>query len=332
MFYVGILDVLVSCAYRVVISLHDVIRSATLNTFIVKLVTYVTNKTSRYYVKYFDQKNKKNNLAILWPIALAGIITNLIFDFTVNFITVFRSLNNKISWLSSSIVIGLSYTYMFFSSMDSCYQNTVSWYGILNGGFDDSAIKFAQNAFFVGVCLLEAIVSSLYFVVTTEMTLIWGVPICILLYFLPPFLQKYIDLSVIKNCVSNGKEATYDYPLYKLTAVYVVLANLIGLGFQLSSFTANISSGLPWLSAAMVMNVAIGFVVFYIVNALVCSGYTWAQFLFGVNFVDQVKFSSPEYKASSSLDNSSAVKKNSQSISSELPEDLNNGANYGKEI
>ncbi|MEE2769507.1 MAG: hypothetical protein VX835_00290 [Pseudomonadota bacterium] len=291
LFFEGILDVVVSCLYRVVATLNDVLKNNSINTFVIKLTGYFTNKLSRYYVKYFDQKNKVNHSNHFWPIAMSIIVLNLIFDFSYNFYFVIRALSNKISWLSNIMVLCLAYAYMILSSLDSCYSNSVAWYGILSGGFDDSSIRFSLNIFFALSGLIEAILSSLYFMVTTEMTLLWGMPICILLYFLPPFLQKYIDASVITNCVSNSEDATYNFPMYKMIAGYVVLANLIGLCFQLSSFTANIASGLPWLSATMVTNVGIAFVAFYVLHVLITNGYTWAQFILGVNFVDKPKIS-----------------------------------------
>lgn len=285
LFLEGLLDVIVSCLYRVLVSLNDILRLGKLRLFILKVCTYFFNKLARYYVKYFDQKKNKNQLGALWPVVSIGILVNLIFDFSFNFFLVLRSLNNKISWLSNIAVLGLAYAYMVLSSAESFYVNSVSWYGILNGGFDDTAFRAYLNVFFVCVGLLEAIISSLYFIVTTNMTLLYGAPICFLLYFLPPFLQKYVDASVITNCVTVNEEATFKSSWYKLIAYYVVIANVLGLCFQISSFIANIASGLPWLTPVMVMHLSVAFVAFFVLHTLLTNGYTWAQYLFGVNFL-----------------------------------------------
>ena len=286
MFIEGILDVVVSCIYRLILRLNEAVKQRNMLGFFVKMITYCANKISRYYIKYYPPKNKKEitRSMILWPIAAIFILINLIFDFTYNYFVVYRSLHNKIAWLNPLVIIGLSYAYMVISSLESCYSNAIAWYGILQGGFNDASIKVWINVFFVCVGLLEAALSSLYFMITTKMVLVWAIPTCILLYFLPPFIQKFVDGNVQMKCVGNSQEEKKDSLYNKIIAGYIVTANVVGLIFQLSSFTANISAGLPWLSAAMVTTLAYWFIGFYVFHALLTNSYTMMQYLFKVDF------------------------------------------------
>ncbi|MDG2347905.1 MAG: hypothetical protein P8L77_00370 [Gammaproteobacteria bacterium] len=290
MFIEGILDVVVSCVYRLILRLNEAIKQKNIFGFVVKMVTYFANKISRYYIKYYPPKDQKQSFSrtiIMWPIAASLVLINLFFDFTINYFIVFRSLNNKISWLNPAIIILLSYTYMIMSSFESCYLNSISWYGILHGGFDDQKIKNVITVFFACVGLLEALLSSLYFMITTKMVLAWAIPACILLYFIPPFIQKYVDGYVLTKCVGHTKQQKFDTLYYKIIAGYIVTANVIGLLFQLSSFTANISAGLPWLSFVTVTTLAYWFIGFYVFHALLTNSYSMMQYLYDVDFAAQ---------------------------------------------
>lgn len=290
MFIEGIIDVIVSCAYRLILRLSEAVRQKNIFGFVVKMVTYFANKISRYYIKYYPPKNQKGDLSrmmIMWPIAAVLILINLIFDFTINYFIVYRSLYNKISWLNPATIIFLSYAYMIFSSLESCYSNSIAWYGILYGGFNDQNIKNVITVFFVCVGLLEALLSSLYFMITTKMVLAWAIPACILLYFIPPFIQKFVDGYVLTKCVGTTKDKPKDTLYNKILAGYIVTANVIGLFFQLSSFTANIGAGLPWLSFTTVTILAYWFIGFYVFHALVTNSYTMMQGLYDVDFAAQ---------------------------------------------
>lgn len=285
----GFLDVVVSSVYRVVANVNDIIKHSSVRIFIFKIFSYTLNKTARCYAQCFPQKNNKNNIWHYWPIVILLVITNLIFDFSYNFLYVFRALNGRLLWLSQRMVTTVAAFYMLFSSLDSFYSNSISWYGILNGGINDAMIRPFLKVFFLCVSILEAMICSLYFLVTTQMSLVIGGPICFLLYFLPPFLQKFVDASVRTNCTGKSKQENYNHPFYRFLGIYVVFATVIGLFFQISSFIANIASGLPWLSTPMVFNIALIFVVFYIVNTVITAGYTWGQFIYGVDFSKPLK-------------------------------------------
>ena len=290
MFIEGILDVVVSCAYRLILRLNEAIRQKNVFGFVVKMVTYFANKISRYYIKYYPPKDQNHSFSrsiIMWPVAATIVLINLVFDFTINYFIVYRSLYNKISWLNPATIVVLSYAYMILSSLESCYSNSISWYGILFGGFDDQNIKNIITVFFVCVGLLEALLSSLYFLITTKMVLAWAIPACILLYFIPPFIQKFVDGYVLTKCVGQTEQAKFDTFYNKVTAGYIVTANVIGLVFQLSSFTANISAGLPWLSFATVTTLAYWFIGFYVFHALLTNSYSMMQFLYNVDFAAQ---------------------------------------------
>lgn len=322
-FLEGVLDVVVSSIYRVFVRLNDALRGNNLSGFILKITTYFINKISRYYIKYYPPQSPKKNSTIMWPVALSLILINLLFDLTFNFYFVLRALNNKISWLSQFALLTLAYAYMVFSSLESCYSNSIAWYGILNGTFDDSSIRPVLIIFFYAVGIIEAILSSLYFLVTTQLTLVWSIPVCILLYFIPPLLQKKVDNTVQINCVSN---ATYtnNSQYNTILAFYIVTANIVGLLFQISSFTANISAGLPWLSMMAVTAIATGLIAFYVIHILIKDSYTMLQYIKGVNFIDDDnlnKFDNAKPAADLSPILLQPNKIDNKSLISDIPED-----------
>lgn len=290
LFIESLLDVFIAFLYRTLASLRDILKSLNPISFIAKLTAYLINKTARAYTQFYPphkSEKKSKYLKYFWPFALVLMAGNLVFDLFYNYQYIFRILNGAFIWLTQPMVIMVASMYMFFNSLSSLYSNTLSWYGISFGKLNLNRYESIINIFIILSSLSEATINSLFFMLTTQMSLAVGIPFCIILYFIPPFLQNYVDMTVRTSLISQPKESLLTKNTWILfIALYVTSAQVVGTCFQIASIMVMLNYNLGWLSPATLSFIGIGLVSFFAIQAVISSSISWGQFIWGVDFLD----------------------------------------------
>lgn len=290
LFIESLIDVFVAFLYRIVASLRDILRAINPFQYIAKFIAYLINKSVRAYTQFYPPnkgEKKSQHLKYLWPIGLALMAGNLVFDLFYNYQYVFRILNGAFAWLTQPMVAVVASMYMIFNSLSSLYSNTLSWYGISYGKLNLSRYESLISLFIILTSLSEATIASLFFMLTTQMNFLTGIPFCIILYFVPPFMQNYVDMTVRTNLISQQKENELSKNTWVLfIALYVTSAQVAGTCFQIAGIMKMLNLNLSWLAPATLSSIGVGLVAFFAIQAIISSSISWGQFIWGVDFLD----------------------------------------------